>query len=113
MSTKSLLPCVSNHTVYHVDLPRCRAPHSRRRVRVKLYRVDMSRDRPQALGSVLDANEQPMYLEPELPLCLLKLVQELLGWDFELTIGDEKLPPPQNEPRQAKRAICARYWRGG
>eukprot|EP01043_Picozoa_sp_COSAG02_P074216 COSAG02_NODE_14763_length_1238_cov_2.578578_2_plen_74_part_00 len=55
--------------------------------------MDVSRDGLQALGSVLDAHHQPMHLEPELPLCPLELVQELLCWDLKLAVGDKELQP--------------------
>ena len=56
---------------------------------MELYGVNVSRDGPQALGSVLDSHQQSMHLKPELPLCPLELVQELLRWDLELAVGDK------------------------
>ena len=58
---------------------------------MKLHGVDVSRNGLQPLRSILDTHQQPMHLEPELPLCLLQLVQKLLAWDFKLAVGDEEL----------------------
>ena len=78
-------------TPQHHVTSRSRAPHRRGRVGVKLHGVDVSRNGLQTLRGILDTHQQPMHLEPELPLCPLQLVQQLLAWNFKLAVSDEEL----------------------
>lgn len=66
---------VAFRATHHVDLSRRRASHRCRRIRMQLHGVDVRGDGPQPFRGVVDPDQQPVHLEPKLPLCPLQLVQ--------------------------------------